>query len=85
MFKHFATPAQTRRLAELLYEGVGYGEVKQHLAVQLKRVVRPYRSAQMQHELRSEDVNDVLAKGAARARDIARETLARASLAMLGR
>jgi tryptophanyl-tRNA synthetase len=85
MFKHFATPAQTRALAEMLYQGVGYGEVKQHLAAQLKRVVRPYRAAQMQHELRPEDVNATLASGAAKARDIAQQTLKRVSLAMLGR
>lgn len=85
MFKHFATPAATRALAELLYKGVGYGEVKQHLSAQMKRVVRPYRAAQMQHELRPENVDAILANGAAKARDIARETLKRASLAMLGR
>jgi tryptophanyl-tRNA synthetase len=85
MFKHFATPAATRALAEKLYQGVGYGEVKQHLAAQLKRVVRPYRAAQMQHELRPEVVDAVLANGAAKARGIAQETLKRASLAMLGR
>lgn len=85
MFKHFATPAATRALDQKLMEGIGYGEVKQYLAAQLKCTLRPYRGALERHKLNPEPVNQVLEDGARMARNIANERMKDVSLAMLGR
>jgi tryptophanyl-tRNA synthetase len=85
MYKHFATEAETQALAQALREGVGYGEVKLRLSEVLKRFVAPYRAAQELYDYDPTIVNIILDRGAARARNIARVTLNKVSLAMMGR
>jgi len=55
--------------------GLGYGEVKKDLLARLLAYFAPQRERRAQWELRGNDVEDVLADGARRARAIARPTL----------
>ncbi len=56
--------------------GMGYGEVKKRLAELILDYFRPYRQRRLELESCRDYVDDVLTKGAARAREIATATLA---------
>jgi tryptophanyl-tRNA synthetase len=68
---------------EALYRrgGFGYGEVKKALADAADAFFGPARERRAQWEARPDDVRDVLAAGAAKARKKAGATLARAQAA----
>jgi tryptophanyl-tRNA synthetase len=55
--------------------GLGYGEVKQDLLGRLNAAFEPMRERRAALAMRPDDVEDVLANGAGRARAIARPVL----------
>jgi tryptophanyl-tRNA synthetase len=75
----FATPAERETLFQRAKAGgLGYGEVKKDLLRRLLEYFAPYRERRSQWASRPADVEDVLAQGAGRARELALPTLAAA-------
>lgn len=68
-----------RAVAELesAYAGKGYGDLKKDLADVVVEAVTPFRERVLGYLDSPETLDDVLAEGAERARDVARATLAR--------
>jgi len=62
---------------EAAYEGKGYGDLKKDLADVVVEAVTPFRERVLGYLEQPETLDDVLAEGAERARDVARATLAR--------
>ncbi len=83
----FATPAEREELfARAQAGGLGYGEVKKDLLRRLLEYFGPARAKRAELEKRPGDVEDVLAAGAKRAREIGAPVLAAArEAAGLGR
>ena len=72
----FATSGERHELfARAEAGGLGYGEVKKDLARRLLEYFGPFREKRAQLEQRPDDVEDVLAEGAKRAREIGRPVL----------
>jgi tryptophanyl-tRNA synthetase len=75
----FATAAERDALfARAKAGGLGYGEVKKDLLARLLEHFAPLRARREEWARRADDVEDVLARGAARARELARPILAEA-------
>jgi tryptophanyl-tRNA synthetase len=75
----FASAAERDALfARARAGGLGYGEVKKELLAKLMEYFAPMRERREAWSRRADDVEDVLARGAGRAREIARPTLAAA-------
>ncbi len=73
----FATVDERADLAARFRKGgVGYGELKQDLAARALEQFGPARARRAELAARSDDVEDVLADGARRARETAREVMA---------
>jgi tryptophanyl-tRNA synthetase len=72
----FATADERKALfARAAAPGLGYGEVKKDLLARLLAYFAPQRARRAEWDARGDDVEDVLAEGARRARAIARPIL----------
>jgi tryptophanyl-tRNA synthetase len=72
----FATPGEREELfARAKAGGLGYGDVKKDLARRLLEHFGPFRERRAELERRPDEVEDVLADGAKRAREIGRPVL----------
>ncbi|MDH5751946.1 MAG: tryptophan--tRNA ligase [Deltaproteobacteria bacterium] len=79
IYRHFAAPEDLKEWARRYREGgVGYGEMKQAAFEAINALVGPHRDAYF--ELRGDEarLEDILARGAAKARRVARTVLNRA-------
>ena len=85
LYKHFATPEQTEKFAEMFRAGgMGYGDAKKILFEQINSVLTAPRAEYERLMANPDEVEKILSAGAARARMVAHETLARVKRAMLG-
>ena len=76
IYKLLATPEQAAEMAARFRAGgYGYGDAKKELLRAYNEVLGPFRERRAQLEAHPDDVRDVLAAGAARARVEARKTL----------
>jgi len=73
----FATPAEREEMAaRALRGGLGYGDVKKDLLARIEAFFAPLRARRAELERSPDEVEDVLAEGARRARAIAAPVLA---------
>jgi tryptophanyl-tRNA synthetase len=85
LYKHFATPEQTEKFAEMFRAGgMGYGDAKKILFEQINSVLAEPRAEYERLMANPDEVEKILAAGAERARAVAHETLMRVKHAMLG-
>jgi tryptophanyl-tRNA synthetase len=78
LYKLVASPAESAEMAERLRgTGYGYGHAKMALARALERRLGPARDRYRDWLARPDDLHDVLADGATRARRVAHEVLGR--------
>ena len=85
LYKHFATPEQTAEFAEKFRAGgMGYGDAKKILFEQINSVLAAPRAEYERLMANTDEIDKILASGAARARVVAHETLSRVKRAMLG-
>ena len=85
LYKHFATPDQTAKFAEMFRAGgMGYGDAKKILFEQINSVLAKPRTEYEQLMAAPHKIDEILAHGAERARAIAQETIVRVKHAMLG-
>ena len=85
LYKHFATPDQTIKFAEMFRAGgMGYGDAKKILFEQINSVLAAPRAKYERLMANTDEIEKILASGAARARVVASDTLARVKRAMLG-
>ena len=85
LYKHFATPEQTAEFAEKFRAGgMGYGDAKKILFEQVNSVLAAPRAEYERLMSNPDEIDKILASGAARARMVAHETLLRVKRAMLG-
>ena len=83
LYKLFATPEQAADLAARYRAGnFGYGTAKKELASLFENVFAPLREKRAALAARPDEVEDILRDGAARARAVARQTLAAARRAV---
>jgi tryptophanyl-tRNA synthetase len=76
LLKLFASPEETKQWEDRYRKGgMGYGEVKKRLAELIVEYFRPYRDKRAELEKNPDYVRQTLAKGAQRARAVAKETL----------
>lgn len=76
LYQYFATTGEKDALAaKYRAGGMGYGEAKEELFRVVQREVAPLREHYENWMSRSDDVRDILADGARRARQIAQETM----------
>jgi tryptophanyl-tRNA synthetase len=79
IFRHFAPPEAQRTWAQRYRAGgMGYGEIKQAAFEAIDAEVAPFRDAYFDLRKDPERMEAILAKGAAKARRVAREVLNRA-------
>ncbi|MDR1360854.1 MAG: tryptophan--tRNA ligase [Rickettsiales bacterium] len=85
LYKHFASAAEIADLREkFLAGGLGYGAAKQILFDKINSALADARSEFERLMANPVELEEILANGAARARIVAAETLARVKKAMLG-
>ena len=85
LYKHFATPDQTAKFAEMFRAGgMGYGDAKKILFEQINSVLAKPRTEYEQLMAAPHKIDEILAHGAERARAVAQETIVRVKHAMLG-
>ena len=85
LYKHFATDAEIAEFAEMFRAGgMGYGTAKTILFEKINSVLAAARNEYERLMANPGEIEEILARGAARARVIARETMARVKKAMLG-
>lgn len=76
LYKLMASPDQVKEMADRFRAGgYGYGEAKQALFEQFMDVFGPFRKRREELEAKPNEVEEALQAGAARAREIARETM----------
>ncbi len=77
LYRLVADPQEQQSLAERYRAGgMGYGHAKQELLTALSRLLSPLRARYGEWIARPDDLREVLAEGARRAREIAGQTLA---------
>ena len=85
LYKHFATEAEVAEFAEMFRRGgMGYGTAKTILFEKMNSVLAGPRAEYERLMANTDEIEAVLASGAERARETARETFARVKKAMLG-
>ena len=85
LYKHFATGAEIAEFAEMFRAGgMGYGTAKTILFEKINSVLAKPRAEYERLMANPGEIDEILARGAARARAVARETMARVKKAMLG-
>ncbi|MBR2393088.1 MAG: tryptophan--tRNA ligase [Alphaproteobacteria bacterium] len=85
LYKHFATDAETAEFAEMFRAGgMGYGTAKTILFEKINSALAGARNEYERLMANPDEIEEILARGAARARVVARETMARVKKAMLG-
>ena len=85
LYKHFATDAEIAEFAEMFCAGgMGYGTAKTILFEKINSALAGARNEYERLMANPGEIEEILARGAARARVIARETMARVKKAMLG-
>ena len=85
LYKHFATDAEIAEFAEMFRAGgMGYGTAKTILFEKINSVLSGPRAEYERLMANPGEIEEILARGAARARVVARETMARVKKAMLG-
>ena len=85
LYKHFATPDQTAKFAEMFRAGgMGYGDAKKILFEQINSVLAKPRTEYEQLMAAPHKIDEILAHGAERVRAVAQETIVRVKRAMLG-
>jgi tryptophanyl-tRNA synthetase len=85
LYKHFATPEQTEKFAEMFRAGgMGYGDAKKILFEQINSVLATPRAEYERLMSNPDEIEKILASGATRARVVAADTLARVKRTMLG-
>ncbi len=78
LYSLFATDAEKQALAARYRAGgMGYGEAKKLLLEKINAYFGPFREKRKQLAARPEQVEEVLTQGARRAREVARQTMAR--------
>jgi len=79
LLKLFASPEEIKQWEDRYRKGgMGYGEAKKRLAELIVEYFRPYRDRRAKLEKNPDYVRQTLAKGAQRARAVAKKTLAEA-------
>jgi len=82
LYSLLATPAERQALAELYRGGnYGYGHAKQALLEKIEAFFGPMRERRAYYDQHPDEVEDILARGAVRARAVARATTDRARAA----
>ena len=77
LYRFFASAAEVEELAARYRQGgIGYGHAKELLCQAMERELAPLRQRYRDWIKRPDDLADVLASGASRAREIAHQTLA---------
>ncbi|MBR7159229.1 MAG: tryptophan--tRNA ligase [Alphaproteobacteria bacterium] len=85
LYRAFANEAQTEELRQRFIKGgLGYGEAKQILFEAINEKIAPAREKYYDLMAHTEQIDAILADGAAKAREEAKKTLARVLKAMLG-
>lgn len=85
LYRHFATPEQFAAFcAQFSAPGMGYGTAKKMLFEQTNSVLAPARAEYERLMANTDEIDAVLARGAAAARIVAGETFERVRRAMLG-
>ncbi len=83
LYKLFATPEEQEAMADRYRAGgLGYGTVKKELYAKMMETFQPMREKRQELESNLDYVESVLQKGADKAREQARKTLAQARLAI---
>jgi tryptophanyl-tRNA synthetase len=76
LYRHLASPAETEEMAEKLKKGgVGYGDIKKTLLAKILEYFAEAREKRAQLIKKPNDILDILADGAKRARVIAEATM----------
>ena len=85
LYKHFATDSEIAEFAEMFRAGgMGYGTAKTILFEKINSALAGPRNEYERLMANPDEIEEILARGAARARVVARETMARVRKAMLG-
>ena len=85
LYKHCATDAEIAEFAEMFRAGgMGYGTAKTILFEKINSALAGARNEYERLMANPDEIEEILARGAARARVVARETMARVKKAMLG-
>ncbi|MBE6461793.1 MAG: tryptophan--tRNA ligase [Alphaproteobacteria bacterium] len=85
LYKHFATDAEIAEFAQMFRAGgMGYGTAKTILFERVNSVLSGPRAEYERLMANTDELDAILADGAARARPVAIETMARVKRAMLG-
>ncbi len=85
LYKHFASESEITEFAEMFRAGgMGYGMAKTILFEKINSVLSGPRAEYERLMANPGEIEEILARGAARARVVARETMARVKKAMLG-
>ena len=85
LYKPFATDAESAEFAEMFRAGgMGYGTAKTILFEKINSALAGARNEYERLMAHPDEIEEILARGAARARVVARETMARVKKAMLG-
>lgn len=85
LYKHFASESEIAEFAEMFRAGgMGYGTAKTILFEKINSVLSNARAEYERLMANPAEIDAILARGAERARSVARETLVRVKKAMLG-
>ena len=85
LYKHFASESEITEFAEMFRAGgMGYGMAKTILFEKINSVLSGPRAEYERLMANPGEIEEILARGAERARAVARETMARVKKAMLG-
>ena len=85
LYKHFASESETAEFAEMFRRGgMGYGTAKTILFEKINSALANARNEYERLMANTNEIDEILKRGAERARPIAAQTLARVKRAMLG-
>ena len=85
LYKHFSSESEISEFAEMFRAGgMGYGTAKTILFEKVNSVLSDARTEYERLMANPDEIEQILANGAARAKPVATETLARVKAAMLG-
>jgi len=83
LYKLFANEAEQKEMAERYRKGgLGYGTAKKELLAKIENYFEPMAARRRELQEKPEYIESVLESGARKARDLARDTLAKARLAV---
>lgn len=82
LYKLFASPVQCTEFANKLLAGLGWGDAKKELFNLINDYIKPMREKYFYYQSHRQEVDDILAKGAVKARKIAQPCLAKVKKAM---